>query len=239
MNTKRAPIVAYYRVSTKQQGESGLGLDGQRTAVEAYARSHGARVIGEYTEVESGKNADRPELQRAVAHSRRSKATMVVAKLDRLSRNVAFLSALLENGFDFVACDNPHVNRLTLHILAALAEHEAKLISERTKAALAATKARGVKLGSQRPGHFADPVRRAARLAGLEKGRTRSAKVRRQLAHEAYADLLPSIRDMRRQGATLQAIADKVNTQGHTTRRGKSWTAMTVHRILELSPVPA
>ncbi len=239
MNTKRIPIVAYFRVSTKGQGESGLGLDAQRTAVEAYARSHAGRLIGEYTEVESGKNADRPELQRAIGHCRRSRATLVVAKLDRLSRNVAFLAALLENGFEFVACDNPHVNRLTLHILAALAEHEAKLISDRTKAALAAAKARGVRLGAHRPGHFNDPARRAARLAGLNKGRQRSAKVRRQLAHQAYVDLVPTIHNMRGDGATLQAIADKLNADGHTTRRGKSWTAMTVFRVLELSPVPA
>lgn len=238
MNTKRSSVIAYFRVSTKSQGISGLGLDAQRVAVEAYARSHGGRVVGEYTEVESGKNADRPELLRAVAHCRRSKATLVVAKLDRLSRNVAFLAALLENGFEFVACDNPHVNRLTLHILAALAEHEAKLISERTKAALTAAKKRGAKLGAQRPGHFDDPARNAARLAALDRGRARSAKVRTERAREAYSDLLPTIREMRGQGASFQAIADRFNADGHTTRQGASWTAMTVRRVLGFTASP-
>src|SRR5271168_400383 len=128
-------IVTYYRVSTKRQGESGLGLDGQRSAVEEYALRIGATVVASYTEVESGKRADRPELAAAIAHATRSKARLVVAKLDRLARNVAFLSALMESGADFVAIDNEHANRLTIHILAAVAEAEAKAISERTKSA--------------------------------------------------------------------------------------------------------
>ena len=130
-------LVAYYRVSTKQQGASGLGLEGQKTTVESFAKSAGANIMASYTEVESGKRADRPKLAAAIAHARRSKATLVIAKLDRLSRNVAFLSALMDSGCEFVACDNPNANRLTIHILAAVAENEARAISERTKAALA------------------------------------------------------------------------------------------------------
>ena len=133
-------VVAYYRVSTAKQGASGLGLDAQRAAVAAWTAA-GAAVLAGYTEVESGKRADRPELGKALAHAKRSRATLVIAKLDRLSRNVHFLSGLMESGVDFIACDNPHANKLTIHILAAVAEDEAKRISERTRAALAAYKA--------------------------------------------------------------------------------------------------
>src|SRR6516165_29497 len=142
-------IIGYQRVSTRKQGESGLGLESQEAAIRAYAAQRGATVIGMYTEVESGRRSDRPQLASALAHARRSRATLVVAKLDRLSRNVAFLSALLESKADFVACDNPHANKLTVHLLAAVAEHEAEMISRRTKDALAAYKARGGKLGGQ------------------------------------------------------------------------------------------
>ena len=164
-----AGIVAYFRVSTKKQGESGLGLEGQAAAVETFGRQAGKPIIARYVEVESGKRSDRPELARALAHARRGKATLCVAKLDRLARNVEFLARVMNSEVDFVACDNPAANRLTLHILAAVAEAEAKAISERTKAALQAAKARGVKLGSARPGHWNG--REEARLAGLAKAR--------------------------------------------------------------------
>src|SRR5207244_830921 len=147
-------IIAYYRVSTKQQGTSGLGLEGQQAAVEAYARQAGARIIAKYTEVETGKRADRPELEKALSHARRNKAVLVVAKLDRLARNVAFTSALMRAGADFICCDNPNANKLTIDILAAVAEDEAERISARTRAALSAAKKRGIKLGSARPGHW-------------------------------------------------------------------------------------
>lgn len=223
-------IVAYYRVSTKQQGESGLGLEGQQAAVENYAGQAGARIIATYLEVESGKLADRPELTKALAHARRSKATLVVAKLDRLARNVAFLSALMDSTVPFVACDNPHANRLTLHILAAVAEAEAKAISDRTKAALAAAKARGTQLGSARPGHWHG--RESARLAGLAKGRETALHVRQRRAQEAYADILPLMRQQREAGLSLAAIADRLNRDGHCTRRGKLWNATQVDRVL-------
>ena len=134
-------VVAYYRVSTAQQGASGLGLDAQRAAVATWTAANGAEVLAGYTEVESGKRSDRLELIKSLAHAKRSRATLVIAKLDRLSRNVHFLSGLMESGVDFIACDNPHANKLTIHILAAVAEDEAKRISERTRAALAAYKA--------------------------------------------------------------------------------------------------
>src|SRR5262245_27576135 len=139
-----AKLVAYYRVSTKRQGESGLGLEAQRSAVQDFAARTGGQIVREYVEVESGRKANRPELKKALAHARRSQALLCVAKLDRLARNVAFLSALMDSGIDFVACDNPAANRLTIHILVAVAEDEARRISERTKSALAALVERGV-----------------------------------------------------------------------------------------------
>jgi hypothetical protein len=145
---KQTAFVAYLRVSTARQGVSGLGLEAQRATVDAFARQHGGTVVGSFIEVENGKRSDRPELAKALEAARKAKATLVFAKLDRLSRNVAFIANLMDAGVDFVACDQPFASRLTLHILAAVAEDEARRISERTKAALAAAKARGVKLGS-------------------------------------------------------------------------------------------
>jgi DNA invertase Pin-like site-specific DNA recombinase len=140
-------IVAYYRVSTDRQGRSGLGLEAQQEAVRTYLNGGNWKLVGEFVEIESGKRADRPKLSEALRICRLQRATLVIAKLDRLSRNAHFLLGLQEAGVDFVAADSPHANRLTVHILAAVAEDEAKRIAERTKAALAAAKARGTKLG--------------------------------------------------------------------------------------------
>lgn len=225
-----ADLVAYYRVSTKQQGDSGLGLEGQQAAVEQFARQSGARIKAAYIEVESGKLADRPEFARALAHAKRSKATLCVAKLDRLARNVEFLAKLMNSAVEFVACDNPHANRLTLHILAAVAENEAKAISDRTKAALAAARARGMRLGSARPGHW--DGREQQRLDGLAKARAVAVEVRQAKARDAYSDLLPEVRQLRAAGQTLAAIATKLNADGHTTRRGRPWSPVQVQRIL-------
>ena len=224
-----AKFIGYLRVSTKGQGESGLGIEAQRAAVEAYARQSGAEMGAWYTEVESGKLADRPELIRALAHARRSKGTLVVAKLDRLARNVAFLSALMDSSVPFVACDNPHANRLTLHILAAVAEAEAKSISERTKAALAAYKARGGKLGAELP------QCRNLTAEAVARGRERSAEVRAKNAADAYTDLAPTVRAWRTEGLSLQAIAGRLTAEGHTTRRGRPWNPVQVLRVLELA----
>jgi DNA invertase Pin-like site-specific DNA recombinase len=220
-------IIGYPRVSTKGQGESGLGIEAQKTAIEGYARQTGATILAYYTEVESGKLSDRPELAKALAHARRAKATLVVAKLDRLARNVAFLSALMDSTVPFVACDNPHANRLTLHILAAVAEAEAKAISDRTKAALAAYKARGGLLGGA--------LKQCRNLTpdAIAKGRAASVKARGMAAKEAYADLLPLLAEMRAKGMTLQAIARELHEKGHTTRRGKPWNAVQVMRVLK------
>jgi DNA invertase Pin-like site-specific DNA recombinase len=228
-------IIGYLRVSTKRQGESGLGIEGQKAAVEAYARQIGATVATFYLEVESGKRNDRPELARALGHARRARATLVVAKLDRLARNVAFLSALMESNVPFVACDNPQANRLTLHILAAVAEAEAKAISERTKSALAAAKARGTLLGSARPDHWKG--REEARQQGAKAGAVAAAQVRASAARNAYVDLVPLLEGFRAEGLSLRQIAEKLNSEGHTTRRGKPWNAMQVGRVLRFGDV--
>lgn len=230
--------IAYYRVSTGKQAKSGLGLEAQQAAVRAFVDGHKTSTLeGGYVEVETGKRKDRPELAKALAHCRRAKAVLVVAKLDRLARNVAFTSALMESKVDFVCCDNPHASRLTIHILAAVAEDEARRVSERTKAALAAAKARGTRLGSARPGHWAG--KESARLRGLAKGREKSIESRRQAAREAYADLLPFLQQLRREGVSYQKIADRLNKVGHTTRRGKPWNAMQVSIVLKRAGLDA
>jgi DNA invertase Pin-like site-specific DNA recombinase len=226
-----ADLIAYCRVSTKQQGASGLGMEAQRAAVEAFARQHGAKVAALYVEVESGKKADRPELAKALAHAKRSKAILCVTKLDRLARNVEFLARVLNAGTEFLACDYPAANRLTLHIMAAVAENEAKAISDRTKAALQAAKARGTLLGSERPGHWEG--REKARQQGAKKGAIVSAEVRSKAAVEAYSDLLPAMEAYKAEGLALQAIASKLNAEGHTTRRGRPWNPVQVGRVLQ------
>jgi DNA invertase Pin-like site-specific DNA recombinase len=216
-------LIAYYRVSTEKQGRSGLGLEGQQTAVAYFAASQAVPVLAEYTEVESGRRADRPALAKAIAHAKRTRATLVVAKLDRLARNVAFTSALMDSGVDFLACDNPHANRLTIHILAAVAEDEARRISERTKDALAAAKRRGVQLGAARPEcrNLTDEARRNGSKAA-------AAVVKRQ-ADEAYVDLRDFLAALR-PTFSYQQIADILNMRGERTRRGKPWTDVAVLR---------
>lgn len=224
-------LIAYYRVSTKQQGDSGLGLEAQAVSVRSYASQSSLPIAGVYVEVESGKLADRPQLSRALAHAKRAKAVLVVAKLDRLARNVEFTAALLNSGVEFVACDNPTANRLTIHILAAVAEDEARRISERTKAALAAAKTRGTLLGSARKGHWQG--RESLRLAALERARVKAITTRRKKANDAYADLIPLIQALRDEGQSLQAIAARLTNEGHETRRGCKWSPMQVSRILK------
>ena len=227
--TTESLIVAYFRVSTRRQGESGLGLEGQEAAVRKYAEERHGKILARYTEVESGKRSDRHELQNALAHARRSRATLVVAKLDRLARNVAFLSTLMDGGVDFVACDNPYANRLTIHILAAVAEDEARRISERTKAALAAYKARGGKLGASLP------QCRKLTLAARKRGAQRAGEVNKQRAVGAYCDVVPLLRELAGKGESLRALAGKLNSMGHTTRRGRPWNAVQVMRVLRYS----
>jgi DNA invertase Pin-like site-specific DNA recombinase len=162
---RRSRFVAYYRVSTERQGRSGLGLEAQKAAVRDYLNGGNWKIVAEFVEGESGKRSDRPQLAAALAACTLRGAKLIIAKLDRLARNVAFVSNLMEAGVDFIAVDFPTANRLTVHILAAVAEHEAKMVSERTKAALAAAKARGRKLG----GYRGVPLTPEARQAGCER----------------------------------------------------------------------
>jgi DNA invertase Pin-like site-specific DNA recombinase len=225
---KQSPIVAYCRVSTDKQGKSGLGLEAQQEAIGSYAGGEqGGKVLATYVEIESGKRSDRPELAKALAHAKRSGAKLVVAKLDRLSRNVAFLSKLMESKVDFVCCDYPTANKLTIHILVSVAEHEAEMISARTVAALNAYKARGGKLGANLP--QCNRLTNAARKRGAKN----AAEVHKAKADGAYADLIPQVQEWRNGGLTLVAIASRLNDAGHTTRRGKTWNHVQVKRVLE------
>jgi DNA invertase Pin-like site-specific DNA recombinase len=233
-NNASSAAVAYYRVSTKRQGQSGLGLDGQVKAVADYCRVAGLALGKTFTEIESGKRTDRPQLAAALAHCKRTGARLIVAKLDRLARNVHFLSGLMNAGVEFTACDNPSANRLTVHILAAVAEAEAVAISQRTTAALAAAKRRGQLLGSSRPGHWQG--REQARLNGAAEARKVSAKVRHEQALAAVADLLPLMRAGRSDGKTFASIAEELNAAGHTTSTGKTWNAVGVIQVMRRFP---
>jgi DNA invertase Pin-like site-specific DNA recombinase len=227
----KCKLVAYYRVSTERQGQSRLGLEGQQTAVKHHVSVTGCELVGEYTEVESSHRDDldnRPELRKAIRHAKRSKATLVIAKLDRLARSVFVTAELMKSGVEFVACDNPTANRLTIQILAAVAEHEAHAISERTKAALAAYKARGGRLGASLP--QCRNLTRKARLRGVEA----AVKLHAKRADEAYAEeVYPRIKALDRQHLSLRAIARTLNDEGFETLNGKDWTAVQVGRILD------
>ncbi len=228
-------IVSYIRVSTRRQGESGLGLEAQRAAVRGYADQHGSRILAEFVEVESGKIANRPELAKALAQAKRHTATLVVAKLDRLARNVAFTAALLESGVEFICCDNPTATRLTIHILAAVAEDEARRISERTKAALAAAKSRGQKLGGARP------ECRNLTAESRQRGSSRGAEAVRAAAEEAYRELGPLLVQMRQSGLSFRDMAAFLNAAGHATRQGKPWSDATLFKVcrrLGIGPEP-
>jgi len=208
-----ANYITYLRVSTQRQGDSGLGIEAQRLAVQQYVERVGGILIRENVEIESGSLKSRPVLVQSIAQCRQSKAILLIAKLDRLARNVAFVSSLMESGVDFVAVDAPYANKLMLHILAAFAEHERELISERTRAALAAAKARGVRLG----------------VNGM-----RLAKQNQQAAKCAAERLRLPVEEVASEGAqTLRQFADKMNDRGLRTRSGVMWSAATVHRLLQ------
>lgn len=215
--------VAYYRVSTDKQGHSGLGLEAQREAVSRYMASISGHLVSEFQEVESGKRDDRPKLMAAMAACRVKRAVLVIAKLDRLTRNVAFLANLMESGVEFVACDNPHATKFTIHILAAVAEHEREMISARTKAAMAAAKVRGIKVGNPR-----------LRAGDRELCKIATA-ARIDLSAQHAADVLPFIRDAQAAGArSLGQIAKALHARGVLTPYGnQEWSAVQVRRILE------
>jgi DNA invertase Pin-like site-specific DNA recombinase len=213
-NLRMTRFIAYYRVSTDKQGKSGLGLDAQRQAVAGFVAGRG-EIVAEHTEIESTRNK-RPQLHAALEACRKHKATLLIARLDRLARNVAFISNLMESRVDFVAVDMPEANRLTIHILAAVAEHEREMISKRTKAALQAAKARGTKLGNPKP----LPASRLA-VATL-KART----------EQFHATVQPLIQNLRHQGYSLARVARELNDRHVPTARGGLWYPTTVLNIL-------
>jgi DNA invertase Pin-like site-specific DNA recombinase len=227
-----AQFVSYLRVSTKGQGRSGLGLDAQRDAVASFLSGQGAKLAYEYIEVESGKRNDRPKLAEALTMCRALGARLVVAKIDRLARNVHFVSGLMESGVDFVAADMPSVNRLTVHVLAAVAEEEARAISKRTKEALAAAKVREVKLGGTRYRKDGEAV-----MTLTDETREQAARARSATAQRRATDLLPIIQAIKAEcgaNTSLGAIARALTERGVRTPRGKSavWSAVQVSRVL-------
>lgn len=215
-------FVAYLRVSTESQNVSGLGLEAQERAVAEYvARIDGAEILQTVVEVESGKNNKRPKIAEALRLCRVYGATLLIAKIDRLARNVAFVSTLMESGAEFVAVDFPQANRLTVHILASMAEFEREQISLRTKAGLESAKRRGVKLGNPQ------------NLKPCDEGRATSLANRQRKAAEFKMDVLPTIREIQAAGkTTLAAIADELNKRKAPTRRKGAWTPVQVRRVL-------
>jgi DNA invertase Pin-like site-specific DNA recombinase len=203
----RGKFIAYYRVSTDKQGKSGLGLDAQRKAVADYLDGGQWTLIEEFTEIESGKRNDRPELEKALSACKKHKARLVIAKLDRLSRNLAFIATLMDRKVDFVCCDNPTATKFTIHILAAVAEHERDAISARTKAALAVAKANGKVLGNYQ------------RIAA-EKQRATTARA------EAVRPVITATAHR-----STHAAAELLNRRGIRTASGKLWHATQVHRM--------
>lgn len=225
----KSKFVTYYRVSTAKQGRSGLGLESQKAAVASYLREHKGIELASYVEVESGKLADRPQLQAALTRCRQTGAQLLVAKLDRLSRNASFLLSLRDSGVRFQALDIPEANTLTLGVMALLAQQERELISQRTKAALAARKARGLPLGNPR-----DLSAHAARGARLGR------KVIAARARERAQLIAPQIEEAKAAGCvSLRQIAAWLNEREITTPKGRQWTATAVRNAQALLAEPA
>lgn len=214
--------IAYLRVSTQRQGYSGLGLEAQKEIITRYLGD--VKPIAEYVEVESGKIANRPKLMEALKHCKKTGATLIVAKLDRLARNVGFLSKMLESETEIVFCDFPQANKMVLHILGAIAQYEAELISARTKAALQAKKARGVRLGN--PEHLLnkhDEAISKARNTNIEKAKSNTNNKR----------AVALLRSMTTEGLSLKRMAERLNEDGFVSSRGCPFTPKTVERLIK------
>jgi DNA invertase Pin-like site-specific DNA recombinase len=211
-------FVAYYRVSTEKQGINGLGIEAQKAAVRNFLKAGERNLLAQFQEVESGTRNDRPELQKALQLCRKTKAKLLIAKLDRLARSASFLFSLRDSGMDFICCDMPEADRFTVGLFALLAEKERDLISERTKAGLAAAKERGIKLGNPQ-------ARKALKLAW--SARTKACQLRR-------ASLAPVVREIQKTGMTgLAQIAECLNRRGYKTPMGRSFTKHTVCNLLK------
>ena len=215
--------IIYTRVSTAEQGKSGLGLEAQLNFINEFCYAENIEIIAHYEEVETGKYFDaldkRPQLANALAHAKKEKAHIVVAKLDRLGRNVAFISSLMESKVPFIVAQlGKETDPFMLHLYAALSEKERELISTRTKAALKVLKDKGVQLGNQ---------------TNLDEARLKGHATNREKAADFAENVLPMIQQMRDNGATLPTIADKLNSLGVKTRRGGAWYPSTVANILK------
>jgi DNA invertase Pin-like site-specific DNA recombinase len=222
MLAQKAKFVAYLRVSTARQGRSGLGLEAQGTAVRDFVTTRGGKIIApDFVEVESGKKDKRPELQKALKRCRVTGATLVVAKLDRLSRNAAFLMTLRDSGVAFVAADLPDANTMTVGVMATVAQYEREAISARTKAALAAAKARGKALGGYRKNAADIRAYQQQGVLALRAAAVKAAEERRDVLEYLVAE-----------GLSLNAIAARLNEDSVTTARGGRWTATAVKRAL-------
>lgn len=224
-------FVAYYRVSRSSQGIDGLGMEAQRAAVATYLNGGDWTLIAEFEEVESGKRSDRPELGKAIAVAKASGAKLLIAKMDRLSRNVHFLSGLVEQGVEFVACDMPTANTFTVNIMAAVAQQEREAISARTASALASIKSR-----IKRDGHYVTKAGKTiTALGGIkrfdETSRALAIAAVKQNADDKAAKIRPLIASLRTTGATLQQVADHLNQAGLKTARGALWTPIAVSRV--------
>ena len=216
--------VAYYRVSTGRQRLSGLGLDAQREAAHAYIASNPGRLVAEYSEALSGRKNDRPKLDAAIRTCRLFRATLVIARLDRLSRNLEMISRLMESGLEFVAVDFPHANRFTIHILAAVAEYESNLNSERMKVVLAAAKARGALLGRQR---------RNVTRAFPPGSNSASNRVRQARADARARDLAPIVWRLIAEGRSYREIANELNIRRIPSPNRRGWYANAIFRIVQ------
>jgi len=210
--------ITYFRVSTARQGQSGLGLEAQRAAVAAYCQGR-CEIADEYVEVESGKNNARPQLAAAIAQAKALGAKLIIAKLDRLSRNAAFIMELRDSGVDFVAADMPEANTLTIGLMAVMAQDERERISARTKAALQAKKAQGATLG--KPENM------------THEAQVKGAKARHDKAADGYRKISGYVKLLRNSGLSYAKIAETLNSEGHTTPTGKRFAAMQVKRIME------
>jgi DNA invertase Pin-like site-specific DNA recombinase len=214
--------VAYLRVSTARQGRSGLGIEAQRAAVAAFMQGRSGRLLDpEFVEIESGRKSDREELSKALARCRVTGAILIVAKLDRLSRNAGFLMTLRDAGVDFIAADLPEANALTVGIMALVAQAEAEAIAARTKAALAAARARGVNLGGRRAGS-----------PSIAKFQHRGSEAATQRANKRLSDVAADLRTLHAEGLSLNAIASRLNASDVRGTGGGLWTATAVRRAL-------
>lgn len=229
MRTKTSTkFISYRRVSTDEQGRSGLGLEAQATAIASYLQANGGKCVAEFVDVASGDDDQRPGFTQAVALAKRTGGRLIVAKVDRLSRAVAVIAGLMRDEVGFVACDRPNASELELHLISMLAQEERRLIRERTRDALRHLLARGVLLGSRRPGHW--DGREDRRAAGQAKATRNAAEIKRNASAPAYNAVREIASNM--PGASLRTIAGEANRRGVLSPQGSTWTASSVRRAI-------